>query len=34
MVAMVVRFGAVDVREIRSGWGRDFSKRQWRPNNT
>jgi hypothetical protein len=29
MVAMVVRFEAEDVREIKTGWGRDLSKRQW-----
>jgi len=34
MVAMVARFGAEDVRNIRNGWGENFSKRQWRPNNT
>ena len=32
MVAMVVRFGAEDVRKIRTGWGREFSKRRWLPN--
>jgi hypothetical protein len=32
MVAMVVCFGAEDVREIRRGWGRDFSKGQRQPN--
>ena len=32
MVAMAVRFGAVDVRKIRCDWGRSFSKEQWRSN--